>query len=119
MVDPLREKLIRAAWRERGSRQWDPGTHGRGLSSLIIQAKTEMVERTPGMPLPTLSMMRTEGNKVSPAARITLLSGTDDAMIDSMGPGDKSMSFETAGVSDSFASKNDSCHGPMDRARCA
>jgi hypothetical protein len=52
VVDPQREKLIRAAWRERGSRQWDPGTHGRGLSSLIIQAKTEMVERTPGMPLP-------------------------------------------------------------------
>jgi hypothetical protein len=64
VVDLQREK---AAWRERGSRQWDPMTHGRGLSSLIIQAKTEMVERTPGMALPKYDTLefRLEGTTVN------------------------------------------------------
>ena len=34
---PERERMIRAAWDERGSKQWDPVVHGRGLASLTIQ----------------------------------------------------------------------------------
>jgi hypothetical protein len=52
MVDQEREKVIRAAWKERGVRQWDPETHGRGLLSLNIPAKIEMLPQATGTPLP-------------------------------------------------------------------
>jgi hypothetical protein len=52
VVDPQREKVIRTAWKERGSKQWDPQTHGRGLCSLNIEAKIEMRPTRPGTPLP-------------------------------------------------------------------
>src|SRR5437588_8643514 len=47
-----RERVIRAAWGERGKAQWDPNTHGRGLLSLHIPAKVEMRSVRPGAPLP-------------------------------------------------------------------
>jgi hypothetical protein len=37
-----RERVIHAAWEERGKAQWDPNTHGRGLLSLHIPATVEM-----------------------------------------------------------------------------
>jgi hypothetical protein len=47
-----RERVIRAAWGERGKAQWDPNTHGRGLLALRIRAKVEMRPVRPGAPLP-------------------------------------------------------------------
>lgn len=47
-----RERIIRAAWEERGKTQWDPNTHGRGLLSLHIPAKVEMTPVRRGAPLP-------------------------------------------------------------------
>ena len=47
-----RERIIRAAWEERGKAQWDPETHGRGLLSLHIPAKVEMTPVRLGAPLP-------------------------------------------------------------------
>lgn len=47
-----RERVIRAAWEERGKAQWDPTTHGRGLLSLHIPAKVEMRPVRLGAPLP-------------------------------------------------------------------
>jgi hypothetical protein len=46
------ERLIRAAWGERGKAQWDPNTHGRGLLALHIPAKVEMRPVRAGAPLP-------------------------------------------------------------------
>jgi hypothetical protein len=37
-----REKVIRAAWAERGKALWNPETHGRSLLSLYIPASTEV-----------------------------------------------------------------------------
>jgi hypothetical protein len=51
-VSEDREKIIRAAWAERGKAQWDPKTHGRGLLSLHIPAKVEMHPVRVGAPLP-------------------------------------------------------------------
>jgi hypothetical protein len=40
-----REKVIVAAWKERGRKEWDPETHGKGLLSLNIQAEIRMTQR--------------------------------------------------------------------------
>jgi hypothetical protein len=47
-----RERIIRAAWEERGKAQWDLNSHGRGLLSLHIPAKVEMRPARVGTPLP-------------------------------------------------------------------
>jgi hypothetical protein len=48
-----RERVIVAAWKERGRKEWDPETHGRGLLSLNIQAEVRMTQRGPlGTPIP-------------------------------------------------------------------
>ena len=47
-----RERVIRAAWEERGKAEWDQETHGRGLLSLHIPAKIEMRPVRVGAPLP-------------------------------------------------------------------
>jgi hypothetical protein len=49
---PERERIIRTAWEERGSKQWDPATHGRGLGPLNIAATTDMQPVRPGRPIP-------------------------------------------------------------------
>ena len=46
-VSPEREMIIRTAWKERGSHQWNPEVHGRG-APLIIPATTPK----PGQPIP-------------------------------------------------------------------
>jgi hypothetical protein len=51
-TSPERERIIRAAWDERGSRAWDPATHGQGLLPLHIQAKADMRPARFGRPLP-------------------------------------------------------------------
>jgi hypothetical protein len=52
-ISQNRERIIRAAWEERGKAQWDPNTHGRGLLSLHIPAKVEMRPVRFGTPLPS------------------------------------------------------------------
>jgi hypothetical protein len=49
---PERERLIRDAWNERGSKEWEPATHGRGLKSLNIQASTDMRTAPFAYPMP-------------------------------------------------------------------
>ena len=49
-TSPERERVIRAAWKERGALQWDPQVHGRGLEPLNIQAATDMRPQKPGHP---------------------------------------------------------------------
>jgi hypothetical protein len=51
-MDEDRERIIRAAWEERGKAQWDTETHGRGLLSLHIPAKVEMRPVRFGAPKP-------------------------------------------------------------------
>lgn len=48
----VRERIIRAAWDERGRAAWDPETHGRGLLSLNIPATVAMRPVRFGEPLP-------------------------------------------------------------------
>jgi hypothetical protein len=47
-----RERIIRAAWDERGSKLWKSEIHGRGLATLEIQASVDMKPIRPGQPLP-------------------------------------------------------------------
>jgi hypothetical protein len=47
-----RERIIRAAWEERGRAEWDPETHGRGLLSLNIPATAAMRPIRFGEPRP-------------------------------------------------------------------
>jgi hypothetical protein len=47
-----RERIIRAAWEERGKAEWNPETHGRGLLSLNIPATVEVRPVRFGAPLP-------------------------------------------------------------------
>jgi hypothetical protein len=47
-----RERVIRAAWEERGRAEWDPETHGRALLPLHISANVRMTPVRPGAPLP-------------------------------------------------------------------
>ena len=47
-----RERIIRAAWEERGRAEWDPEAHGRGLLSLNIPATAAMRPIRFGEPRP-------------------------------------------------------------------
>jgi hypothetical protein len=51
-TSPAREDIIRTAWEERGSKQWDPKIQGRGLTPLNIGASVDMTPERPGQPLP-------------------------------------------------------------------
>jgi hypothetical protein len=51
-TSPARERIIRTAWEERGSKQWEPTIHGRGLAPLNISASVDMTPERPGQPLP-------------------------------------------------------------------
>jgi hypothetical protein len=51
-TSPARERIIRTAWEERGSKQWDPTIHGRGLAPLNMAASMDMTPERPGHPLP-------------------------------------------------------------------
>jgi hypothetical protein len=51
-TSPARERIIRTAWKERGSKQWDPTIHGRGFAPLNIAASVDMRPERPGQPLP-------------------------------------------------------------------
>ena len=51
-TSPDRERVIRAAWAERGKAEWNPNTHGRGLLSLHIPAIVKMRTVRFGAPLP-------------------------------------------------------------------
>ena len=47
-----RERVIRAAWNERGKDLWDPETHGKGLLALHIPAKVGLIQTVTYAPLP-------------------------------------------------------------------
>jgi hypothetical protein len=49
-VSSERERVIRDAWKERGTAQWDPQVHGIGIEPLNIQAATDMRAQKPGHP---------------------------------------------------------------------
>jgi hypothetical protein len=52
-TNPARERIIRTAWEERGSKQWNPAIHGRGLAPLNLPASVDMTPVRPGQPLPS------------------------------------------------------------------
>jgi hypothetical protein len=52
-----RERTIRAAWDERGSKLWKSEIHGRGLTTLEIQASVDMKPTRSGQPLPHPDML--------------------------------------------------------------
>src|SRR6476660_8430125 len=61
-------------------------------------------------------MIFTDGNSVSVTNEIVETSGTPDATIDSIGPGDNAIVVVPTATSDSFASKNWRNHDPTGRS---
>jgi hypothetical protein len=51
-INAARERTIRAAWDERGSKLWKSEIHGRGLATLEVEASVDMRPIRPGQPPP-------------------------------------------------------------------